>query len=99
MPSRLRIPTPCSPVTVPPSAIAASRNSSNAAWAAARAASSPGGVISSGCRFPSPAWAIVATVTPWRAAIAPIRSSMAGTFDRGTQTSSVSTGPSRSSAG
>src|SRR6201994_4637970 len=55
MPSRFRMPTPCSPVTVPPSAIAASRNSSNAAWAASRAAASPGGVIRHGCRFPPPA--------------------------------------------
>ena len=30
------------------------RASSNAAWAAIRASSSPGGVTSSGCRFPSP---------------------------------------------
>ena len=38
IPSCLSRPTPCSPVTVPPSAMAASRNSSNAACAADRAA-------------------------------------------------------------
>ena len=64
----------------------------------------PRGVVTrrrtiSGCRLPSPAWAIVAICISWRAAIASIRASMAGTFERGTQTSSVSTGPSRSNAG
>ena len=45
IPSRFSRPTPCSPVTVPASAIASSRISSNAACAAARAASSPAGVM------------------------------------------------------
>ena len=60
IPPRLSRPTPCSPVTVPPSAIAASSISSNAACARPAAASSPAGVSSSGCRLPSPACAMVA---------------------------------------
>ena len=88
------MPTPCSPVTVPPSAMAASRSSSNAAWAATRAASSPGAVISTRVQVP------VAGVRDGGdphavpgARSRSIRSSIAGTCDRGTQTSSVSTGP------
>ena len=46
-----------------------------------------------------PGMAIVAIVTPCLAAIASIRASMTGTAERGTHTSSVSTGPSRSRAG
>jgi hypothetical protein len=36
MPSLLRMPIPCSPLTMPPDVIAASRNSPNAACAASR---------------------------------------------------------------
>ena len=42
--------------------------SSKAAWARTRAASSPGGVMMSGCRLPSPAWAMLAMRTSCRCA-------------------------------
>ena len=100
MPSRLSRPTPCSPVTVPPSAIAVGQDLlERRAAPSRRAATSSGGTMISGCRLPSPACAMVAICTPCRSAIASIDASIAGTCDRGTQTSSVSTGPSRSSAG
>jgi hypothetical protein len=70
-----------------------------ATCARSRAAVSPGGVISSGCRLPSPACAMLAMRTSVRAAVASIRASISGTAALGTQTSSVRTGPSRSSAG
>ena len=56
---------PCSPVTVPPMSIATSMISANAACDRFIAASSPRGVISSGCRLPSPAWAAFAMKVSW----------------------------------
>ena len=49
------------------------------AWARSRAASSPGGVMISGCRLPSPAWAMLAMMTSCRSPIAWIRASISGT--------------------
>ena len=92
-------PTPCSPVTVPPSARQSSTMRSNASFARALAASSPSGAMISGCRLPSPACAMVAITTSCAAAVSRMRASISGTARRGTQMSSVSTGPSRSSAG
>ena len=66
--SRLSIPTPCSPVMVPPMASAISRISSNAAFPAAREAGSSGWTMMLGCRFPSPAWAMTPMTTPCLAA-------------------------------
>ena len=58
-PGSFSSPTPCSPVTVPPSSRQSSTIRSNASFALAFAASSPSGAMISGCRLPSPAWAML----------------------------------------
>ena len=86
---------PCSPVTVPPMSIATSTISANAACDRLSAASSPSGVMSSGCRLPSPAWAALAMKVSWRAAISSTRTSISASRPRGRQTSSTRIGSPR----
>src|SRR5215469_14495574 len=96
---RLTTPTPCSPVSVPPSSSAALNTSSAAAHTLAGTSSSPRSKTKAGCRFPSPACATVAMKTSCRFAARSIRSTISGRRLRGTQTSSARTRPSRSTAG
>ena len=89
-PARLSSPTPCSPVTVPPSSIAAVDDVvERRLRARARAASSPCWVSSSGCRLPSPAWATVAIADVVRDADLLDAGQHLASRPRGRQTSSV----------
>ncbi len=80
---------PCSPVTVPPRSIATSMMSAKAACERFLAASSPFGVMSRGCRLPSPAWAALAMNVSCEAAISSTGSSISASRPRGRQTSST----------
>ena len=59
-------PTPCSPVIVPPSPMAAAITSSKASRARRAASASPGVWMIAGWVLPSPAWATTGISTSWR---------------------------------
>src|SRR5690606_35957342 len=94
----LSTPTPCSPVSVPPSSSARVNTSSAAAHTSGGGSLVPCSKMNVGCRLPSPACATVQMRTPCRAAAASIAPIMSGGTERGTHTSSTRHAPSRSLA-